>query len=208
MEKYYQAYGEYPEKTPADAGYGSYDNYMFCKKHEIDLYMKYSGYYKEQEKKTEKNQFKVSQMRQEDGSYVCPQGYKFEFVRETINTKGQYKKVNQILENKHCEGCPLKSKCTKSKGNRKITNNEKLNQMKKEVRDNLASEVGKEYIKWRQIYSEGVFGILKEDHHYSKLRRRGESGVKLEITLVAIGFNIRKYHKKMMEKRQKEALIN
>lgn len=38
-------------------------------------------------------------MRQEDGSYVCPQGYKFEFVRETINTKGQYKKVNQILEN-------------------------------------------------------------------------------------------------------------
>lgn len=208
MEKYYQAYGEYPEKTPADAGYGSYDNYMFCKKHGIDLYMKYSGYYKEQEKKTEKNQFKVSQMRQEDGSYVCPQGYKFEFVRETINTKGQYKKVNQILENKHCEGCPLKSKCTKSKGNRKITNNEKLNQMKKEVRDNLASEVGKEYIKWRQIYSEGVFGILKEDHHYSKLRRRGESGVKLEITLVAIGFNIRKYHKMMMEKRKKEALIN
>ncbi|WP_346677016.1 hypothetical protein [Erysipelatoclostridium sp. An173] len=51
MEKYYQAYGEYPEKTPADAGYGSYDNYMFCKKHEIDLYMKYSGYYKEQEKR-------------------------------------------------------------------------------------------------------------------------------------------------------------
>ncbi|WRK52813.1 transposase [Coprobacillaceae bacterium CR2/5/TPMF4] len=51
MEKYYQAYGEYLEKTPADAGYGSYDNYMFCKKHEIDLYMKYSGYYKEQEKR-------------------------------------------------------------------------------------------------------------------------------------------------------------
>ena len=53
------------------------------------------------------------------------------------------------------------------------------------------------------IYAEGTFGIIKEDYQYSRLRRKGISGVKLEITLVAIGFNLRKYHKKMMEKREK-----
>lgn len=45
MEKYKQAYGVLPSKTPADAGYGSYDNYKYCKENNIELYMKYSGYY-------------------------------------------------------------------------------------------------------------------------------------------------------------------
>ena len=31
MEKYYEAYGSYPKKTPADAGYGSFDNYSYIK---------------------------------------------------------------------------------------------------------------------------------------------------------------------------------
>ena len=39
------------------------------------------------------------------------------------------------------------------------------------------------------IWSEGIFGQIKEDNHYDKLRRRGISGVKLEILLVCIGHN-------------------
>lgn len=46
------------------------------------------------------------------------------------------------------------------------------------------------------------------DYHYIRLRRREISGMKLEITLVAIGFNLRKNHKKMMEKREKETKAN
>ncbi len=49
MEKYREAYGTLPKKTPADAGYGSYDNYSYCRENDIQLYMKYSGYYKEKE---------------------------------------------------------------------------------------------------------------------------------------------------------------
>jgi transposase len=208
MKKYYAAYGEYPKKTPADAGYGSYDNYKFCKENGIELFMKYSGYYKENEKVTDKNRFKSIHMKQENGKYVCPEGYEFELVNEYTNTKGIYEKKNQTLENKHCEGCPLKSQCTKSKGNRKIVHCEDWDDMKKEVKANLTSEEGKELMKDRSIYSEGTFGIIKEDYHYNRLRRRGESGVKLEITLVAIGFNMRKYHKKMMEKNKKRESIN
>ena len=50
MKKYKEAYGKLPKRTPADAGYGSYDNYSYCKENNIELYMKYSGYYKEKEK--------------------------------------------------------------------------------------------------------------------------------------------------------------
>lgn len=204
MENYYRLYGKYPKKTPADGGYGSYDNYMYCKDHEIELYMKYAGYFVEGEKISDKNRYKIFKMRQEDGTYKCPQGHKFEFVRETVSKKGIYEKTTQILENSHCEGCPLKSKCTKSRGNRKISHCEDYDQMKIEVRRNLESDEGKELMKNRSIYAEGTFGIIKEDYHYARVRRRGISGVKLEITLVAIGFNLRKYHKKMMEKRKKE----
>lgn len=34
----------------------------------------------------------------------------------------------------------------------------------------------------------------KANQKYDRLYRRGENGVKLEIYLVAIGHNIRKYH--------------
>lgn len=196
--------GNIQKKTPADAGYGSYDNYMYCREPHIELYMKYSEYFKDNEKTNKSNQFKISKMRQEDGTYRCPRGYQFEFVKETMNNKGIYPKINETLENKHCEDCPLKSQCTKSKGSRKIVHCKDYDEMKKEVKHNLKSDEGKEMMKERSIYAEGTFGIIKEDYHYDKLRRRGESGVKLEITLVAIGFNIRRYHKMITEKKKKE----
>lgn len=208
MEKYYRMYGKYPEKTPADAGYGSYDNYMYCREHEIELYMKYSGYYSEHKKKTDKNCFRAAMMRQEDGRYVCPQGHEFVKVKDTENTKGRYPRKNETLENMHCGECPVKTKCTKSKGNRKITRCRDLEGMKEEVYRNLHTEEGKEAMRNRSIFSEGAFGIIKEDYHYSRLRRRGESGVKLELTLVAIGFNIRRYHSRMLEIRKKEQKIS
>lgn len=58
MEGYRKAYGKLPERIPADAGYGSYDNYMYCKLNGIELMMKYNMQLKESEKTTDKNRFK------------------------------------------------------------------------------------------------------------------------------------------------------
>ena len=69
-----------------------------------------------------------------------------------------------------------------------------LESYKKEVKENLSTEQGKKYMTQRSIWSEGIFGQIKEDNHYDKLRRRGISGVKLEILLVCIGHNLRRYH--------------
>ena len=56
----------------------------------------------------------------------------------------------------------------------------------------------------RRVYSEGTFGIIKQDYGYDRLHRRGLSGVEEEITLMAIGFNLRKYTKELKKRAVKE----
>ena len=195
MEGYYMSYGRYPSITPADAGYGSFDNYKYCKNHGIELYMKYSGMRKEAEKRTKKNQFLRAQLQpNENDDIICPAGHKFTLKDTRIERRGEYAREIEMYQNDHCEGCPLRAKCTKSKKGRTLQRCRELESYKNEVKKNLSTEQGKTYMALRSILAEGIFGQIKEDHHYDRLRRRGISGVKTEILLVCIGHNLRKYH--------------
>ena len=49
MEKFNQTYGHYPEYPVADAGYGSYNNYIYCEEHGMEKYMKFTMFKKETE---------------------------------------------------------------------------------------------------------------------------------------------------------------
>lgn len=49
MEKFNQTYGHYPKYPVADAGYGSYNNYIYCEKHGMEKYMKFTMFKKETE---------------------------------------------------------------------------------------------------------------------------------------------------------------
>ena len=210
MEKYKQTYGELPHKTPADTGYGSYDNYSYCKENGIELYMKYSGYYKEREKATQKNQYKLIHFkRDEKNQFVCPAGHTFELDKETIDTRGIYPKKNRMLVNHHCQDCPMRSQCTKSKTGRTISYCEELDKFHEEVKRNVQSEEGIQLMYQRSNETEGTFGDLKANQKYDRIRRRGESGVRLEIYLVCIGHNLRKYHRlKMKSEKQVKGMLN
>ena len=71
-----------------------------------------------------------------------------------------------------------------------------------EVRKNVTSEEGKKLMFKRDNETEGTFGDLKENMGYDRLYRRGHDNVQMEIYLVAMGHNIRKYQK--LKKRIKE----
>ena len=89
------SYGKLTLKTPADAGYGSYDNYMYCRENGIELFMKYPGYYEESKKTNDKNRFRASHFeRTEDGGYICPAGHEFEVDKVTTDTRGVYARNN------------------------------------------------------------------------------------------------------------------
>ncbi len=46
MNKFYTTYGFYPKYPVADAGYGSYNNYIFCEQHGMEKYMKFTMFKK------------------------------------------------------------------------------------------------------------------------------------------------------------------
>ena len=203
IDGYFGKYKIYPDIVDTDAGYGSYDNYVYNSIHHIKQYLKYAGYEKEKEKKTKKNQFKSYHMKEnENGEIICPAGHAFTLVSSTLDHRSLYPRTNQKYVNEHCGDCAMRSKCTKSKKGRTLSRSHDVEKYHKEVRKNLESEEGKKIMTQRSIQAEGVFANIKQDYEYTRLRRKGETGVKEEIYLVAIGYNIRKYHNHKYRKKE------
>ncbi len=78
MEKFHEQYGFYPKYPIADAGYGSYNNYLYCEQHGMEKYMKFPMYKNEStDKNYHDNPFRaVNYRRDEDGTLRCPNGRK------------------------------------------------------------------------------------------------------------------------------------
>lgn len=84
-------------------------------------------------------------------------------------------------------------------GELKNFNIDEKSKMHKEVINNLESIQGALLRINRSIQSEGTFGIIKNNHNYKRIVRRGIKFVKLEIFLVSIGQNLHKYYKKQIK---------
>ena len=206
MKSYKEKYGFLPKWPVGDAGYGSYENYFYCLETGMNLGMKYNMYAKKHDAKFKKRVYNsINWKENEEGYKVCPEGNVFDqYVDESYEKKGKY---IQITSNYRCGGCgecANMSLCTKSVVERQLRRNLVLEEFQSEVDKNLSTEFGKELKKQRSIQVEGAFGVIKEDIKYTRLRRRGIESVKIELYLVALGFNLMKYHNK---KKRKQMLI-
>ena len=199
MEKFNATYGHYPTYPVADAGYGSYNNYLYCEEHGMEKYMKFTMF--ERETKNQKYHYDpyraVNFKRDEHGNLICPNNKKFIYKCDRHIYKNQYGRTEEIYECEDCAGCPYRSECCKrSHGNRTVRLNRELTEIHKEVINNLESIHGALLCMNRSIQSEGTFGIIKWDRSYKRLFRRGEKAVILEFTLISCGYNLYKYHNK------------
>ncbi len=194
LRKYESRYGSLPGIIVADAGYGSYDNYMFCIGKGIDGYLKYNTYELEHTKADKKKKF-VSRnlLHEENGKLLCPKNREFVFEKDIYDDKGDYLQIKQQYRCKTCNRCPYHKQCTKAK-TRITTVNVVGDQLKANAREKLDSPAGKQLLQQRSIQSEGTFGILKQDREYTRIHRRGKKNVENEIYLVSIGHNLMKYH--------------
>jgi archaellin len=197
LEKYNMMYERYPKYPVADAGYGSYDNYTYCIEHGMELYQKYNTWELERSKKHKKNIFHKDNFRiDSDGDYRCPRNKKFiklyEYQSKYI--RHEHKKIKYKCD--YCPRCRLKTKCTKAKENRTITEIKGYKEIKNKVNENLGSELGIKLRTQRSIQVEGAFGILKEDMKFRRFTRTMFSGIKLELNMIAIGYNLKKFHNK------------
>ena len=198
LEKFRNAYGEYPLYPVGDAGYGSYNNYLFCEQNGIGKYMKFTMYDKEsRDPKFREDPYRaVNFERDEDGNLVCPEGRPFEFLGNRPVRGNHYGRTEEIYKCSSCDGCPSREKCCRGDSDRTIRMNRELTAIHHEVLENLQTELGARLRTNRTIQAEGAFGSIKWNRAYKRARRRGIESVILEFTLIAIGFNLYKYHNK------------
>ena len=203
MEKFNEMYGHYPKYPVADAGYGSYNNYLYCQEKGMEKFMKFTMFEKEtKDAKYRDDPYRAVNFKQDaEGNPICPNGKKF-LHKATRPVRGnKYGRTEEIYECESCEGCPFKEACCpKAKGNRSIRLNQELTSLHQEVIDNLNSIHGALLCMNRSIEAEGTFGLMKWDRSYKRTFRRGMKNVKLEFLLLACGFNLYKYHNNKLKR--------
>lgn len=175
LESYYNVYGKYPKYPVADAGYGGLANYRYLKLNGMELYQKYGMYSKDtKDKKRMKDPYFTFNLVKDKDDYITPTGERLKFLYS--NNRGN--DVYLLPDGKYKE-----------------INDENMS-YQKEVIKNLNTDLGIELRIQRSIQVEGAFGVLKEVFNVRRFRRKGSQNVKLEFYLVAIGYNLDKFHNK------------
>ena len=200
MDGFFRRYQKYPRYPLADAGYGSFNNYLYCELHNMEKFMKFTMYEKEtKDAKYRDNPYRACNFDiDSDGYMICPNGKRFHFLKSAPVKGNQFGRTEEYYRCEDCTDCIHREKCHKSKDNRVVRINEELTQFHKEVLDNLNCVHGALLRMNRSIQAEGAFGGIKWNRGYKRLRRRGIEGVILELGLISCGFNLHKYHLKKM----------
>ena len=200
LEEFNQIYGFYPKFPVADAGYGSYNNYIYCEQHDMEKYMKFTMFDKEtSDKKYHENPYRAVNFKiDETGTMRCPNGKAFKFQYRKNVRGNKYGRQEEYYQCEDCSGCKYAEQCKKTDKNRTVRINKELTSMHKEVINNLESIHGALLRMNRSIQAEGTFGIIKADRWYKRMVRKSMEKVRLEIFLVSIGHNLYKYHNKTM----------
>jgi len=158
----------------ADSGYGSEENYEFMQDNDIEPFVKFNYFHKEQKRAFKKNGFLSQNLyyNSEEDYYVCPMGQHMDKVGKKKNkTASGYTSTSTLYEAKNCNGCPLKCLCTKAKGNRRIEVNHNL----------IAFNIGKLHLKG--LDNKGIWAFL------GKYDQKGD----VILFLVKIGVNFKSF---------------
>lgn len=195
LENFAKRYGLQSPVVVADSGYGSEQNYEYLFINDITPYVKYNMFHKEQKRKYKTNAFLQQNLfyNLQGNYYVCPMGQHLRFIRdEKRKSEAGYISFVSVYRASRCCGCPVRSLCHKSKNNRQIEVNHKLNAYKEQIRILLTSEEGIYHRGKRPVEPEAVFGDIKECGKFRRFRLKGISGTRIEFGLKSIAHNLKK----------------
>ena len=116
MEQFNKTYGFYPKYPIADAGYGSYNNYIYCEQHRMEKCMKFPMFKKETEdKKYRDNPFRSVNFKVDpDGNLRCPNDKTFHLAYRKHVPGNQYGRQEEVYICEDCSDCPYASQCKKN----------------------------------------------------------------------------------------------
>ena len=205
LGSFLKSYDKLPVKVCADSGYGSEENYKYMQEKQIEAFVKYNYFHKEQKRSFKSNpsfQQNLYYNKRED-YFVCPMGQHMERTENTTRTNSSgYVSQIAIYKAKSCEGCPMRGPCHKAKGNREIEVNHTLREYRRKAREMLTSAEGLRMRSKRPIEPEAVFGQMKFNKLYNRFRHAGKDKIKMDFAIFAIAFNILKLHRKTIKTRK------
>lgn len=195
MEEYNRLYGHYPRESVADAGYGSEENYLYACGKGITTFIKYNYFHKEQTRKWKDDPFRSSNFyyNERQHCFYCPMGQPMRLTyKSRQKTATGFEQEIHYYRAVRCEGCPLRCLCHKSRKNRVIQVNHRLNRLKAAEKEKLLSQEGLKHRSQRPQDVEAAFGNLKNNKDFKRFLCRGKDKVEVEFGLLAIAHNLAK----------------
>jgi hypothetical protein len=178
LEQVEKNLGGIPGKVIADAGYGCEENYEYLESKNLEAFVKYPGFDREQgkgkrRKPNPKSQYYASNFTYDEttGEPICPEGNRLSYV-ETFEDKSNtgYTVTKQLYQCKHGATCPVRDLCTRAlNGKRSHEYSPRLMTFKKQVSERLISEEGRSLRSQRLIEPEAVFGMIKQNMKFKDL---------------------------------------
>ena len=209
LESFKSRYHRYAKTVVADSGYGSEENYLFMDVHNMEAYVKYNYFHKEQRPRYTPNPFSPTSLyyNKEQDFYVCPMGQHMKRIgmKRSLTSNG-FVTYSVRYQAERCDGCPLRGSCFKARGNRIIEVNHQLQHYKQKARELLTTEEGIKHRGRRCIEPEAVFGQTKYNKAYKRFRHFGKDKVNMDFAFFAIAFNIGKMCRKTKLKELKDIM--
>lgn len=192
--------GRLPNRVVADAAYGSEENYAYLEQQDAENFLKYNTFYQDTHHYRKADVLRAHQFRAEHFAYdpetdtfICPADKRLHFqCTARYTTDNGYLSDRRNYECFDCADCPLRSQCTKAKGNRNIRISFRLLEYRRQARANLTSIEGQRLRVQRSTEVETVFGDVKYNMGFRRFHLRGLEKVKTEWGLVSIAHNLRK----------------
>ena len=192
------------QNITADAGYESEENYVYLETTKQNTFIKPQTYESMKKRSFKNNISKRENMIYDEinDEYTCHNNKKLNVIGEYIRkSKSGYEADVTVYECEDCYGCQYKPRCTKAKGNKKLTVSKKFIQKRLKSLGNITSLQGIMLRTNRSIQVEGAFGVLKEDYGFRRFLCRGKKNVKTEFTILCFGYDINKFHNKIQQNR-------
>jgi transposase len=185
-----------PKAIIADSGYGSEENYAHCEEQEIEAYIKYNTFDKEQTKAWKEQIGRVENMEYDEelDEWICANGKRLVFQYESQKKSDNgYDSVKRTYRCTDCMNCPFQTTCAKDKDTKTVQVSVKNQQQRKEVRERLATEEGTQRYRQRKIDVEPVFGQIKHNRAFKRFGLRGLSKNVTDWGLICAAHNLLKW---------------
>lgn len=178
LEQYRSLYKTLPKTITADAGYGSEENYQYLEQNNIEAFVKYNLFRKEQQEKKSGNKLLHDI---EKDVFILPDG---QVMNKTgVRIRRTATGYLQTLHRYQLQG---------DQTARFIEVNHNLERHKEKAREKLLSEKGIKHCKQRAHDVEPVFAAIKHNRGFKRYYLKGLQKVEIETGLLSIAHNLKK----------------